>query len=130
MQEAAPHILVCEDSTALACVVRFNLERAGYRVTVAKNGRLAWEFVQQQPFDLVITDEQMPEMTGSQFCARMRRLEAFADIPVILLTAKSFELDLARLRDQLGITATFSKPFSPSQLVIAVENFLTADSVR
>ncbi|HUG71552.1 MAG TPA: response regulator [Pirellulaceae bacterium] len=128
MTNSERHILVVEDNAALASVVRFNLERANFRVTVACNGRVAWEAVQEEAFDLIVTDQQMPEMTGCEFCEKLRSVEVFQNIPVIMLTAKGMELALPRLRAELGIAATFLKPFSPSEIVKAVEVHLAAVS--
>jgi CheY-like chemotaxis protein len=121
MDNNGKHILVAEDNAALASVVRFNLERAGFRVTLASNGREAWDHLQEQPFDLLLTDQQMPEMTGCELCQTLRSVADFAELPVILLTAKGMELELPRLRDELKITATFLKPFSPKEVVKAIE---------
>lgn len=126
MSNTERHILVVEDNSALASVVRFNLERAGFQVTVAHNGRVAWEAVQTEVFDLIITDQQMPEMTGCEFCERLRAVDQLRSIPVIMLTAKGMELDLPRLRAELGISATFLKPFSPKEIVREVEVQLDA----
>ena len=119
-------ILVAEDNAALGGVVRFNLERVGHAVTVARNGRIAWESVKAGQFDLIITDQQMPELTGIEFCRRMRELDNYSNVPVILLTAKGLELELPKLREELGVNAIFSKPFSPVEIVAAVENLLPA----
>ena len=119
-------ILVVEDNPALALVAGFNLQRAGYQVTTACNGVEAWGLLGEEPFDLVITDQQMPEMTGSELCEAMRDSEAHARIPVVLLTAKGLELDVRRLKEELGVVRTFSKPYSPSELVEAVHDLLRA----
>jgi two-component system, chemotaxis family, chemotaxis protein CheY len=126
MDHSTKHILVAEDNAALASVVRFNLERAGFRVTVANDGLQAWENLQHDTYDLLLTDQQMPEMTGCELCQTLRSVPDFADLPVILLTAKGMELELPRLRDELKITATFLKPFSPKEIVKAVEECLAA----
>jgi CheY-like chemotaxis protein len=121
-------VLVVEDNAALASVVRFNLERAGLQTAVAYNGREAWDRVQEQQFDLIVTDQQMPEMSGCEFCERLRQLANYDEVPIILLTAKGMELELPRLRTDLGIAATFIKPFSPKEVVKAVEDQLAAVS--
>ena len=127
-EQAQQHILVAEDNAALASVIRFNLVRAGFRVTVAHDGRQAWEFVQHGKFDLIVTDQQMPEMTGCHLCEKLRSVPEYAELPVIMLTAKGLELELPKLRDELKIVATFMKPFSPKEVVKAVEDCLAAIS--
>ena len=126
MSNADRHILVVEDNAALASVVRFNLQRAGFQVAVACNGRVAWDAVREEAFDLIVTDQQMPEMTGCEFCKKLRTLDQYRETPVIMLTAKGLELELPRLKDELGIAATFLKPFSPKAIVKAVEEHLEA----
>ena len=116
------HILVAEDNPALLHVVRFTLEKAGFQVAVARNGRQAWEFLEEQCYDLVVTDQQMPEMTGLDLCARMRQTARHAQTPVVFLTAKGLELDSVRLKEELGVVALFPKPFSPRRLVRAIED--------
>ena len=113
-------VLAAEDNAALLGVVRFNLEKAGFEVQTARNGRLAWEALEQSPFDLVVTDQQMPELTGEELCRRMRSDARFVDVPVIMLTAKCLELNRAMLRDELRIFEVLSKPFSPRELVQTV----------
>ena len=118
--EPATRILIADDNRAMAHVVQFNLERAGYDVRVARTGLEAWEMVQALSFDLVVTDYQMPDLNGEELCRRMRQEERFATIPVILLSAKGLELDAGRLRDELGFAAVIFKPFSPRALLETV----------
>ena len=126
MDNSDRHILVAEDNAALLSVIRFNLERVGFQVAVASNGRIAWEYAQEQQFDMIVTDQQMPEMTGCEFCRLLRGVENYREIPVIMLTAKGMELELPKLKEELGISATFLKPFSPKEIVQAVEDNLAA----
>ena len=128
MDNSDKHVLVAEDNAALLSVIRFNLERAGFQVTVAANGRIAWEYAQDYQFDMVVTDQQMPEMTGCEFCRLLRDLDNYHETPVIMLTAKGMELELPKLKEELGISATFLKPFSPKEIIQAVEGHLAAVS--
>jgi CheY-like chemotaxis protein len=128
MDNAEKHVLVAEDNAALLSVIRFNLERAGFQVTTAANGSIAWDYAQGQQFDLVITDQQMPEMTGCEFCTLLRSVADYRDVPVIMLTAKGMELELPKLKAELGISATFLKPFSPKEIIQSVEDLLAAVS--
>ncbi|MEX0613372.1 MAG: response regulator [Pirellulales bacterium] len=119
-------ILVCEDNVALSGVVCFNLVRAGFQVTNVSNGRLAIEALERDTFDLVLSDQQMPMMTGIQLCEHMRHLPAHRRTPFILLTAKCMEIDFAKLQQTLGISAALPKPFSPSELINCIEETLAA----
>ena len=116
-------ILIAEDDFALANIVRFNLEQAGYRVTWARNGDEAWRAVQAVRFELMVTDHEMPQLTGVELCRRIRTEEELAALPVILLTAKSFELDPQTIAD-LRLSALLPKPFSPRELVSLVDRCL------
>ena len=124
--EAKKKILVAEDNLALAEVIRFNLEQAGFEVTVAHNGREAYDLSQNDQFDLVLTDHQMPELTGVELCQRLREDERYARTPVIMVTAKGLELDLARLQDELGVTVALAKPFSPIEMIRQIEDCLAS----
>lgn len=114
-------VLVVEDNRVMADVMRFNFSRAGFSTTVALNGRIAWELLQAEAFQLLVTDFQMPEMDGGELCRRIRAESRFADMPIILLTAKGMEIDRDRLMRELGVSLIIDKPFSPRQLVIAAE---------
>ena len=119
-------VLVCEDNVALSGVICFNLVRAGFDVTSVANGRLALDALAKSQFDLVLSDQQMPMMTGIQLCENMRDLPAYRNTPFILLTAKCMEIDRARLAQTLKISAALPKPFSPSELVNCIEEALAA----
>ena len=116
--------LIVDDNLALARVTQFALDRAGFETQTARNGRLALEAAKLMQFDVVVTDQQMPELTGVELCRELRKLPEYVDCPIILLTAKGLELELPRLREELGISGVFSKPFSPAAVVKAVEDLL------
>ena len=119
------NVLVVEDNKALAGVVRLTLDQAGFAPTLAPNGRVAWELLQQEHFHLVVTDYQMPEMDGKELILRMQRDERLSDLPVILLTARGLELDLDVVRDEWGVMDVMFKPFSPRELLQKIQSYLT-----
>jgi two-component system chemotaxis response regulator CheY len=119
-------ILVCEDNVALSGVICFNLVRAGFEVKSVFNGRLALDALEKQSFDLVLSDQQMPMMTGIQLCENFRQLPMHRRTPFILLTAKCMEIDFVQLQQKLGISAALPKPFSPSELINCIEEALAA----
>jgi CheY-like chemotaxis protein len=122
-------ILMCEDNTALSGVICFNLVRAGFDVTSVPNGRLALEALQKESFDLVLSDQQMPMMTGIQLCESMRQMPVHRRTPFILLTAKCMEIDFTKLQQTLGVSVALPKPFSPSELIACIENALAVECV-
>jgi CheY-like chemotaxis protein len=119
-----PKILVCEDNSALSGVVTFNLVRAGFEVVAVTNGQLALEALSKDSYDLVLSDQQMPLMTGIQLCEHVRQLPAYKETPFILLTAKCMEIDKTKLQRTLGLTKALPKPFSPSELITCIKEAL------
>jgi CheY-like chemotaxis protein len=118
--------LVVDDNIALARVTQFALNRAGFDARIASNGRKALDFAQAETYDIIISDQQMPEMTGLELCQRLRATAEYAHTPIILLTAKGLELELPTLQRELEISAIFPKPFSPSEVVSTACQLLEA----
>jgi len=109
-------ILVVEDEASLADTVRYNLEREGYAVTVAPDGRAALERFRVDEPALVILDLMLPEVSGLDIC---RAIRAESDVPIIMVTAKDSEADkVAGL--ELGADDYVTKPFSVRELVSRV----------
>lgn len=116
MPTEAPRILVVEDEEALADTVRYNLEREGYAVTLAADGRRAIERFHAEPPALIILDLMLPELSGLDVC---RMIRAESDVPIIMVTAKDSEADkVAGL--ELGADDYVTKPFSVRELVSRV----------
>jgi CheY-like chemotaxis protein len=112
----------------LANIVELALKNAGFTVTTVANGRAAWGLLQEAQFDLVVTDHQMPEMTGGELCKRLRADEKYAQTPVIFITAKGLEMDLRRIKEEFGAQATLLKPFSLRRLVLAVDDYFAGQA--
>jgi CheY-like chemotaxis protein len=126
MDNGKAKILVCEDNPALSAIVSFNLLRAGFEVTTVANGRLALDALKKSGFDLILSDQQMPMMTGIQLCESVRQIPAYKRTPFILLTAKCMEIDFDKLQQTLGVTKALPKPFSPTELINCIEEALAA----
>jgi|SRR4051812_29395603 two-component system response regulator RegX3 len=114
--EPSPRILVVEDEEALADSVRYNLEREGYGVVVATDGRRALERFRTEPPALVILDLMLPELSGLDVC---RMIRAESDVPIIIVTAKDSEADKVTGLE-LGADDYVTKPFSVRELVSRV----------
>lgn len=125
MFEGKWRVLIVDDNIALARVTQFALNNAGFDTQTAANGEIALELAKESQYDMVITDQQMPKLTGIELCRELRNLSEYKDCPIILLTAKGLELELPRLREELGINSTFAKPFSPSEIVKTVQELLS-----
>lgn len=106
-------------------VIEFNLVRAGYETVAVVNGRLAWERLLAEPYDLLITDLQMPEMDGDELCRNLRQCPLNDEIPVIMVSSKGFEMDIPAMQLELGISEVIYKPFSPRQIVESVSHVLS-----
>jgi two-component system phosphate regulon response regulator PhoB len=116
-------IVVIEDEDAIRDVIAYNLERAGYRVAAAADGRAGLEQVRAEPTDLVLLDIMLPELDGLAVCRELRAEPATELVPVIMLTAKGDEDDVVA---GLGAGADdyVTKPFSPRELVARVDAML------
>lgn len=128
MDSGKAKILVCEDNSALSAIVSFNLLRAGFEVTTVANGRLALDALKKGSFDLILSDQQMPMMTGIQLCEHVRQHPGHKLTPFILLTAKCMEIDFAKLQQTLRVTRALPKPFSPTELINCIEEALAASA--
>ena len=126
MTETNDRILIVEDEESLADSVRYNLEREGYAVTVAADGRRALERFRAEPPALVILDLMLPEVSGLDVC---RAIRAESDVPIIMVTAKDSEADkVAGL--ELGADDYVTKPFSVRELVSRVRALLRRTRIR
>lgn len=119
----ASQLLIVDDETHITHVLALKLRNAGFAVRTACDGEEALEVATQDPPDLLITDLQMPYMTGLELCARLKKNPATANIPAIMLTARGHALSQADL-GPTNIRIVLSKPFSPRQVLEEVERIL------
>jgi DNA-binding response OmpR family regulator len=118
-----PLILVADDDPDILALVSFRLERAGYDVVAATNGEEAVNIAIARRPDLAILDVMMPRLDGYEATRRLRQQEGTRRIPVILLTARVQEDDVARGFDA-GVDDYVKKPFSPQELGARVQAVL------
>lgn len=116
-------ILVVEDEADLADLVAFNLRGAGHEVAVVHDGNTALSEIQRGQPDLVVLDVMLPDISGFEVCRRLRRKPETVRVPVIMLTAKSDEVDRV-VGFEVGADDYVPKPFSPRELVLRVEAIL------
>ena len=117
-------ILVVDDEAHIVQVVSLKLRNAGYEVLTAVDGEEAFEIARRALPDLIITDFQMPYMTGLELCRSLHEHEPTAKIPVLMLTARGYALE----ESDLGISnirSVIAKPFSPRAVLTQVEAILT-----
>lgn len=111
-----PTILVVEDEAALTTLLRYNLEREGYRVVEARDGEEALMMAQEEGPDLVILDWTLPQISGIEVCRRLRTRPETRNLPIIMLTARGEEADRIRGLDT-GADDYIVKPFAMSELL-------------
>src|SRR6201994_1843335 len=110
-----PSILVAEDEGALITLLRYNLEREGYRVLEAKDGEEALLVAGEEQPDLVLLDWMLPQLSGIEVCRRLRGRTETRNVPIVMLTARGEETDRIRGLDT-GADDYVIKPFSMTEL--------------
>lgn len=116
-------VLVVDDEIHIVHVVAIKLRNNGYDVISADNGADAFDMVLSEKPDIIVTDYQMPIMTGLELITQLRANEKTKDIPVIMLTARNFAIEQKQTQN-LNISAFLSKPFSPKELLRNIEDVL------
>ncbi|HKQ50600.1 MAG TPA: response regulator [Phycisphaerae bacterium] len=118
-------ILVCDDEPHIVHVVAAKLRNAGLEVITAGDGEEAFGLAKSQRPDLVITDYQMPILSGLELCAKLRSDPETRNIPAIMLTARGFSLADQELV-HTNIRQVLVKPFSPREVLSTVRRILDA----
>jgi two-component system phosphate regulon response regulator PhoB len=120
-------VLIVEDEPAIVELVTFSLREAGWNVCSVQSTQEAWDFIHERKPQLILLDWMLPDQSGLRLLARIRGDRHFADIPVIMLTAKSMEEDkLAGLNS--GADDYITKPFSPRELLARARALLRRKS--
>ncbi len=121
----SPKILVVDDETYIVELVKFNLEKEGYRVIVAFDGMHALEMVKEENPHLILLDIMLPGIDGLEVCRTLKQDPNYNTIPIIMLTAKGEEFDTV-LGLEMGADDYIKKPFSPREMVARVKARLRA----
>jgi two-component system phosphate regulon response regulator PhoB len=115
----AERILVVDDEADLVELVEYNLRQAGYQVTTAGTGAAAFAEIRRSRPDLIVLDLMLPDMQGTEICKRLRRDPETENVPIVMLTARSAEIDRV-VGFELGADDYITKPFSPREMVLRV----------
>lgn len=118
-----PLILVVEDEAALVTMLRYNLEKEGYRVCEAGDGEEALTVVAERKPDLVVLDWMLPSLSGIEVCRQLRRKPNTRELPIIMLTARGEEGDKIRGLNT-GADDYMTKPFSLPELMARIRAML------
>jgi two-component system phosphate regulon response regulator PhoB len=111
-----PTVLVAEDESALVTLLRYNLEREGYRVLDTQDGEEALLIASEEKPDVIILDWMMPQLSGIEVCRRLRQRQETRNVPILMLTARGEETDRIRGLDT-GADDYITKPFSMTELL-------------
>ena len=118
-----PSILVVEDEDALSTLLSYNLEKEGYKVTVATDGEEGLMLVDERLPDLIVLDWMLPKVSGIEVCRRLRTRAETRNVPIIMLTARGEESDRIRGLDT-GADDYITKPFSMTELTARIRAVL------
>src|SRR5688572_18882292 len=124
--KVAHRVLLCDDEVHILRAAQFKLAGAGYDVQRAYNGIEGWQAIERQRPDLLVTDLQMPGINGIELTRKVRENAATRDLPILMLTAKVYELEHQDLESTWGVMAIMTKPFSPRELLRAVQHALAS----
>lgn len=114
-------ILVIDDSPTLRKLLRHYLQKKGYSVDVAHNGRVGLECIEKDTFDMIILDMYMPVMNGAQVLERLKDMESF-NTPILILSADKHDKSKTT-GISLGAYYYMTKPFKPPEVVERIEEF-------
>jgi CheY-like chemotaxis protein len=121
-------VLIVDDEIHIVHVVAIKLRNNDYEVITADNGAEAFKLACSENPDIIVTDFQMPVMTGLELIEKIRQCDQTKDIPVIMLTARSFAIE-DQQKEDLQISQCLSKPFSPKELLENIEDILYHQAV-
>jgi CheY-like chemotaxis protein len=121
-------VLVAEDNIVLGDVLRFNLQRCGFDVVLARTGDDALRLISSQPFDVLVTDYEMPGLNGEELCSQVRDELKIDSIRIIMCSAKGLELDREAMKSRYRIEDILYKPFSIRDLTSLLEKLGTSSN--
>lgn len=116
MAQMKPYILIAEDDDAVLELLKYNLDREDYEAAVARDGEEAMMMIEERAPDMLLLDWMLPKVPGIEICRRVRARTETANMPIIMLTARSEEPDRIRGLDT-GADDYVTKPFSTTELM-------------
>jgi DNA-binding response OmpR family regulator len=123
VEREKPIVLAADDDEDILALVAFRLERSGYTVIQARDGQQALELALAEAPDLAVLDVMMPKLDGVELTRRLRSEDATSRMPIILLTARAQDSDVAQ-GFEAGADDYLRKPFSPEELRNRVQTVL------
>jgi two-component system, OmpR family, alkaline phosphatase synthesis response regulator PhoP len=120
-------ILIADDEPNIVISLEYLMKREGYEVLIARDGQEAIDTILRERPQLVLLDVMMPNKTGFEVCQEVRATEGVKDTPILMLTAKGRETDVAKGLG-VGATAYMAKPFSTKEIAQKVRELLAASA--
>ncbi|MGR3463667.1 phosphate regulon transcriptional regulator PhoB [Limimaricola sp.] len=120
MRQVKPHVLVVEDEPSQRAVLSYNLESEGFRISEAEDGDAAMLMIAEEIPDLVVLDWMLPGVSGIEICRRIKARPETRDLPIIMLSARSEEVDRVRGLET-GADDYVVKPYSVTELMARVK---------
>jgi len=119
------NILIADDDPSIIMIVSAILRRAGYNPLSARDGKEAHQILQKTPVDLLITDEVMPHVTGTEIARWMRGQEQLRNIPIIMMSAEENPIAFSKALEDKTIDNFLPKPFNAKALTDLLELHLS-----
>ncbi|MDH5378503.1 MAG: response regulator [Gammaproteobacteria bacterium] len=116
-------ILTVDDSKTMVELIKATLEGKGHQVWTALSGREALQIAEEETFDLIFCDVNMPEMTGISLVSQLRKKPGFEFVPIIMVTTESGDYKKTKART-MGASGWLQKPFTPDRLLGAVKKLV------
>lgn len=116
-------ILIVEDDADVLKVVQARLKASGFKTIVTQDGQEALDEVYKQKPDLIVLDLMLPKVDGTSVCNQLKRQRRYSKVPILMLTAKDKEIDIA-LGDIAGADAYITKPFDSQELISKIKELL------
>jgi DNA-binding response OmpR family regulator len=115
-------VVLAEDNSVLALLLKFKLEKSGYDLQIAEDGKQAIELIESHQPDLILTDIMMPYLSGLELISHVRN-KLNLETPIIVFSAAGQEENVLSAFD-LGATDFMAKPISPNELVIRIKRLI------
>ncbi len=118
MTQGSPVVLIVEDNPGLARVLSYKFNRAGFPSLICMDGQEAWEAFQTNKVAAVVSDQEMPRMSGIELFRNIQSSDPY--VPLFLITGHQMELASSGVQEELEIAHIFGKPFSPATVIAEV----------
>jgi len=117
------NVLLVEDEKSIVTLIKYNLEKEGFKVFCAETGEEALKIIKEKTFDVVILDWMLPDVSGIEVCRQIKKDKKLKNIPVLILTAKG-EPDDKIKGLEVGADDYVTKPFNNKELLLRIKSLI------